>query len=604
MKLSVLDRNTVERAAVLIDNEGIPKNSVWSQHYFVVNNKEYPFKYLAYRALRLIGRTDIKFESNDPYRNYFENVLGFQLTYYEGGYNFFTLEELQFYNSIVGKPYRKGNALHSTYRDRLNPLIAKVNYWASQLVTNGYKLKKDSNWLTGFTANIAPYMWPRVYKEVDQDIFFNVEVNARDQFIGYKLDGYIKTVKELSKEQKTILHEFKSEIGWKWPQIKFSDVSNYDWDRLIKETKAYIQEYDSDYDHLKKRLYKEKKLARITWNTNKWVKPSGRAGKALSKSHEKDNGFGHEEWLFDGDQIIGSCKYGFLEPIHKFKAKYIGKVFDISLFTRNSSNNTQYWVTTLKNVEVIGAEEAAKTLKHYKDIGWFNQMKLDLQAVGLDGRLLNQWVKTDPTALLNIKFNASQLQDLPLELIEVDNPDDIPADHYVLYNAGDAITRKYESQNDQRFSFDKSGSTEADLKKKGKQKSYTTEREMEFRHNDLQEKLLFYLQSQYEKDDVKRECNAYGGCRIDITRKTNTGYIFYEIKTYNNLLTSIRLGIGQLLEYNLFPKAQQAEHMILVSDQVASPKIRDYILHLKSFIKLDFSYMHFDPKLCEIISII
>lgn len=169
-------------------------------------------------------------------------------------------------------------------------------------------------------------------------------------------------------------------------------------------------------------------------------------------------------------------------------------------------------------------------------------------------------------------------------------------------NADEKLTDKYDAKIKQPFSFG-SGSTEADLKKKGKRKSYTTEREMEFRHNDLQEKLLLFLQDQYKsKEDVKRECTAYGGCRIDITRKTDTGYIFYEIKTYNNLLTSIRLGIGQLLEYNLFPQAQQAEQMILVSDQAATPEIRDYILHLKSFINLNFSYMHFDSKLCKIIS--
>jgi hypothetical protein len=140
----------VENAAVFIDQEGIPKDSVWSQHYFIVNNKEYPFKYLAYRALKLIGRTDIKFESNDSYRNYFKDVLGYAMTYYEGGYNFFTLEELQYYKSIVGKPYRKDNPSHRIYRDKLNPLIAKTNYWGAQVATSGYKLKKDSNWLTSF----------------------------------------------------------------------------------------------------------------------------------------------------------------------------------------------------------------------------------------------------------------------------------------------------------------------------------------------------------------------------------------------------------------------------------------------------------------------
>jgi hypothetical protein len=602
MKLDILTQNLVESAANLIDQEGIPKDHVWSQHYFIVNGKEYPFKYLAYRALRIIGRADIKFESNDPYRNYFKEVLGYKMTYYEGGYNFFTPEELQYYNSVFNKPYRKDEPTHQVYPNKLYPLIAKVNYWAAQVATGDYKLKKDSNWLTAFSANIAPYMWPRVFKGEDKDIFFNVEVNAPNQFIGYKLDGYIKTKKELNDEQKGILWDFKNEIDWQWIKIKFSDVPNYTWERLIAETKAYIKAYDQHYDHLKKRLYKEKRLARITWNTNGWIKPSGRAGKALSKSHENDHGFGHEEWMFDTDHTIGKLKYGFLEPIHKFKSKYIGKVFDLSLFTRNSLNGTQYWVTTLKNVEVISPDEAAAVLQDYRDNGWFDQMKQDLKAVDLDGTMLDQWVNTDPTALINIKFNAAQLTDLPLQLIEVDSPDDIPADHYVLYHVDEKLTGKYEAKIKQPFSFG-SGSTEADLKKRGKRKSYTTEREMEFRHNELQEKLLLFLQDQYNsKEDVKRECSAYGGCRIDITRKTNTGYIFYEIKTYNNLLTSIRLGIGQLLEYNLFPQAQQAEQMILVSDQAATPEIRDYILHLKSFIKLNFSYMHFDPKLCKIIS--
>lgn len=583
---------SVLQAAKLIDQEGIPKNHVWSQYYFIVDNKEYPFKYLAYRALQLAG-ADVKFESNDSYRNYFKDVLGLQMNHYPGGYNFFTKEELDYFTSIVQKPYRKSDTAHQTYPNKLNALIAKVNFWAEAIQMNGYKLRKDRNWLTGWTANIKPYIWPRVYKDNDQDIFFNVEVNAKDRFVGYKLDGYYETTKKLKPEQIEILDDFKREIGWQWVKISFEEIDNYSWERLISETKAYILEYDVHYDHLKKRLYKQMKLARMTWNTNGWQKPSGRLGKAPTKSYENDNGFGHEEWLFDADKVIGDYKYGFLEPINKSRHLYEGKVYDISLFTRNALDKTYYWITTLKNVEVLTGKESQAIQQEYEDRDWFDEMKNDLEEIGLKGKLLNKWVESDRTALFNVKFLSRQLNSLPSLLLPVDDEKDIAADHYVLYDVNAATVEKYEKAIKTPFSFG-SGSTEADLKAKGKRKSFTIERELEFKHNELQRKLLIYLQNLYTKSMVKRECKAFGGCRIDIVRQTDTGYVFYEIKTYNNLLTSIRLGIGQLLEYNLFPKSQQSEHMVLVSHQPATREVKDYILHLKSFINLKFTYMHFD----------
>ena len=58
-------------------------------------------------------------------------------------------------------------------------------------------------------------------------------------------------------------------------------------------------------------------------------------------------------------------------------------------------------------------------------------------------------------------------------------------------------------------------------------------------NDKIQTKFLKYLQSQYGKTLVKRECNAYGASRIDITRKTNSGgYIFYEIKKCFRFLVS------------------------------------------------------------------
>jgi hypothetical protein len=95
---------------------------------------------------------------------------------------------------------------------------------------------------------------------------------------------------------------------------------------------------------------------------------------------------------------------------------------------------------------------------------------------------------------------------------------------------------------------------------------------------------------------------AYGSSRIDITRKTETGYIFYEIKTYNSLRASIREGIGQLLEYCLYPNVQEAEKLVLVSHVAPSNELIGYLNHIKSFINIPFSYIHFDTGKEEIIS--
>jgi hypothetical protein len=56
------------------------------------------------------------------------------------------------------------------------------------------------------------------------------------------------------------------------------------------------------------------------------------------------------------------------------------------------------------------------------------------------------------------------------------------------------------------------------------------------------------------------------------------------------------------LEYNLFPKSQQAEKMVLVSHLPASQEVRDYIRHLQSFVSLKFTYMHFDIEEESIVS--
>ncbi len=601
MKLEALNSTHIEQAASIIDEQGIPKNYVWSQYYVVVNEKEYPFKHLVRTGFELATGEPLQFQSNESYRGYVENELHFEFRYYEGGYNFFTKDELEFYSSIVNTDYRKSNPAHQYYGQKLYPIIAKAKYWAEQIMVEGFKLRQDGNWLNGHVARIKPYFWPRIYSGEDKDVFFNVDVNGSDEFIGYKLDGYFETTKALPDYKIKLLEEYKTLINWEWPRISFDQLETYNWERLIAESKAYVQKYLPHHNHLKKLLFKESKIARITWNSNGWVKPSGLTGKSTNPSFENENGFGHEEWLFDGDKVINGYKYGFLEPIHKYRSKYEGKLFDIALYTRNAESNKSYWVANLKDVEVLLPQESEKILDHYKNEGWYDEMKADLYNLNLNSSQLDTWINDGAEQLLNVKFKASHLNEIPPELVPVLDNSEIPSNRYTLMDVPAALQEKINQDVKTGFSFEDSGSEEADLGTKSKRTEKKREIELELKHNVLQTKFLKYLQNKYGKTIVKRECTAYGALRIDVTRKTNTGYIFYEIKTYNSLRTSIREGIGQLLEYCLYPNVNEAESIVLVSHVTPSDEVKNYLNHLKNFIKLPFTYIHFDIEQEEII---
>ncbi len=603
MKLNLIKDVHIKDASSIIAKEGIPKHQVKNQYYVVVDGKEYPFKYLVRTAYKLAsGGEDLSFQSKEEYRSYIES-LGFIVTYYKEGYNFFTKEELEFYHSIANTDYRKANPDQSFYNQKLYPLLAKVNYWAEQLLFDDFKLTKQIHWIAGHTARIAPYLWPRIYSgKEDRNVFFNVEVNGTDRFIGYKLDGYYKTTKALSSDKLVILDKYKKSEKWEWPRISFDNLDDYNWERLIKESREYIFRHLEEYKELKEVLSKESRIARITWNTNKWIKPSGRLGKSENDSFEKSNGYGHEEWLFDGEKVINGMKYGFLEPINKHYSAYKEKIFDISLYTRDSVSGKSYWVTSLKNVEVISPKESKEILEKYIEEGWYDEMKADLFNLSLVPTSLDKWVDS-PSLLFNIRFSAEQLNNID-DLIEIEN-DDIPrTPRYTLLEGNAEIRDKYNDLAKKGFSFEESGSEDGDnlASKSSRKRRPLKEIELELKHNQLQKGLLLYLQERYGKENVKRECRAYGAARIDIVQKNDLGYIFYEIKTYNCLRFSIRESIGQLLEYSLYSNPEEVQKMVIVSDIAPSDTIKSYIEALKKCISIPISYMQFDISKKEIIT--
>src|SRR5690606_20173741 len=191
--------------------------------------------------------------------------------------------------------------------------------------------------------------------------------------------------------------------------------------------------------------------------------------------------------------------YGFLEPIHNFRSKYEGQSFDRTLYTRDAESNKSSWVTNLKDVEVLLPEEAEKILAHYKQEGSDDEMKADLYKRSLGSGKCDHWIKEGAEQLFNVKFKASRLNEIPAELIPVLDDSEIPSNRYTLMDLPSGLNEKIDVGVKTGFSFEDSGSDEADLGTKSKRTGRKREIELELKHNILQTKFLKYLQKKFGK---------------------------------------------------------------------------------------------------------
>jgi hypothetical protein len=91
-------------------------------------------------------------------------------------------------------------------------------------------------------------------------------------------------------------------------------------------------------------------------------------------------------------------------------------------------------------------------------------------------------------------------------------------------------------------------------------------RELENVHSEIQDAFMQYFPLKLPMMEFYSEVRKTGLFnRIDIvaTPRQGDGCIFYEIKTYPNVLQSIRVAVGQLLEYALYPKQDLCRMFLL-----------------------------------------
>jgi hypothetical protein len=110
-------------------------------------------------------------------------------------------------------------------------------------------------------------------------------------------------------------------------------------------------------------------------------------------------------------------------------------------------------------------------------------------------------------------------------------------------------------------------------------------------HDKIQNALCGLLREKYKhiynKVDIEKG-------RVDVKALTYTGdWHYFEIKT-TNLKLSIRLAIGQLMEYSYWPDIEKAAKLYIVADREPNEESKKYLSHIRTKFNLPIYYRCFD----------
>jgi hypothetical protein len=519
--------------------------------------------------------------------------------------NFFTASDIILIRDAAGKSYDLTDIADVVLSDQVKAEPwGKTLHWHDLVLAQlpGFKGETSTRWHNR-GQSFSKYTWTRIYKEGDEgkDIFFTLGIDGPSELLVYKLDYKQEGASRLNDYQKEVCEELIKSSPARWVEIAINDLPEYNWNRLVDETVAFIKKYERLYDNTVNEVWNpnQKRLARIAYNEESWQRPSGYYGKSKSKdSHECKYGYGNEEWLFDKEKIINGYHYAFLEPIYKYYDLYKGQKFDITLYTVDADTSRRYWVGEIKDLEVINEEEARYVWGQYEKKEWLISMKDEIKAVG--GKLYN-FPSKDAVQLFNVRFKPSDgmLYDAAIE-VPPDNPL-FKINRYVLLNN----EKKYNTVNFTTDTFD-FANTNSPLPSEQNSSKKQYERpprvvEMKFLHKEISDKLHRHFAKIYGLDKVKTNVRSGYGCNeVDMIIERNDekikGYVYYEIKTYDSLRLSIREALGQILEYAMWPDKNRATKFVIVTQPCPNEvdTAKKYFENLRKSLKINICYQSFD----------
>ncbi|UVT20638.1 MAG: hypothetical protein H8K03_01590 [Nitrospira sp.] len=325
-------------------------------------------------------------------------------------------------------------------------------------------------------------------------------------------------------------------------------------------------------------------IARVCWNTKNWIQPSGDASESEADgTYASENGFGHEEWLFNFQWMIDGWKHGFLQPINRSIQKLKGSNINLRLFTITADRNRQY-IGEINRCTVLNDAQASDAVRIYKKSGWLSQMRRQIHAVSGDTSAL----QCSPLELFNIRFKPEDAT-LYAPPIPVKNNDYV--NRLNRYSLVSLTGRRASVEKQWRGRV---GSTKD--KPTGKQKrTGRGDTLVDLVHNELQNELASLLKTKYGRKAVVVEENF-----VDICLKVKRRVVFIEVKSDPRAVQAVRQAIGQLLQYYFIAKTNGGPptELIVAAPGTANAE-KQFVDHLRTKWKLPIRYVCFRSGMKE-----
>jgi hypothetical protein len=301
-------------------------------------------------------------------------------------------------------------------------------------------------------------------------------------------------------------------------------------------------------------------------------------------SYVQQNGFGHEEWLFNfrwtqplAAAVERSVKYGFLQPLWKYRGAYEGKTFDVLVYTVGRGGE-RIAVATIRNLYVPLVPEIEEALGVMRGKGWLREMKEDLSELGVSGTAL----EVPATDLINVRFD-------PADVVFFEPRVPFPRTHKLYRN------KRYRASDwDDDFLTDGNAvASEISSSLGGKLRSEQERQRAAIegtayspQHVRLQNALYKHLCDLHGQDAVQYELWNV----VDLRVKKGGETTFFEIKIAPTAKRCIREALGQLLEYGIYPERLRATKLVIVGDGAPAGDDRRYLSHLREKFGLPVLY--------------
>lgn len=513
---------------------------------------------------------------------------------------FFTVADLKALSDAGRVPYvQQDPAVQRLLQRVKNGARAKVRHWADSLALPGWVVKHDPGYflLQNRQQVFKPYVWARIFRKGDEDkrVFFTIGADADDVVLDYKLDcqhSHQDKKKRLDERQVEAFDQLVRTRKELWQRIPAKDLPKWDWNRLLATTRKFINDYSGVYDEAIRTVgsIPEPRMARICWNMNGWVAPSGPEGKSRhADSHEYRHGFGFEEWLFDPKHRMDGYQVGFLQPVNDPDGAYQGKRFDIRLFTRDARNKVRYLVGRISDVEALTDAQAEQVKKQALRAGWIDAMEKELALQHLP---TYPFRTKEGITMFNVRFKPDHVDLLPTLASEETAGLSIPTDRYTFVKEESDIAG-VQKPTAGDFTFG-DGSLDIEDERNVVFEREAAQVESKQLHRTISNALIKHLRTIHKSSNVIRGQKTGERTLVDVAVKHAAGITFYEIKTYPSVRTCVREALGQLLEYAHWPQSARATELVIVTEHPATAALSTYMKQLRELYGLPVYYQQFN----------